>query len=128
MAPVAAGDLDARARAAIDTAIRMAEQASRFEFSVFRGVSEGDPRAFAERLHAAMAAPDRSVLVMLDPVNRALEVVTGSAVRRHLSDSEVQLAIAAMQSELAQGEEVAALTRGVRMLGEHAVPQRTLHA
>lgn len=128
MEQVAAGDLDARARAAVDKAIRTAEQASRFEFSVFRGVSDGDPRAFAVRLHAAMAAPDRSVLVMLDPVNRALEVVTGNEVRRHLSDSEVQLAVAAMQSDLAQGEEVAALTRGVLMLGDHAVPQRTLHA
>lgn len=123
-----AGDLDAGERASIDKAIRTAEQASRFEFSVFRGVAEGDPRLFAERLHAALSAPDRSVLVMLDPVGRALEVVTGREVRRHLTDSEVQLAVAAMQSDLAMGDEITALTRGLRLLGEHAVPQRTLHA
>lgn len=122
-----AGDLDARERATIDRAIRSAEQASRFEFSVFRGVAEGDPRAFAVRLHGALSAPDRSVLVMLDPVGRSLEVVTGREVRRTLSDSEVQLAVAAMQADLAQGDEVGALTRGICLLGDHAVPQRTLH-
>lgn len=128
MGPVPAGDLDGGDRAAIDKAIRTAEQTSRFEFSVFRGVAKGDPRVFAERLHAALAAPDHSVLVMLDPVGRALEIITGREVRRHLTDSEVRLALAAMQADLATGDEVGALVRGLRVLGDHAVPQRTLHA
>ena len=61
MVPVAAGEPHLRAelaeRAEIDRAIRAAEQPSRYEFSVFVGAAEGDPRAFAERLHAAWWHP-----------------------------------------------------------------------
>ena len=67
----------------IDKAIRAAEQASRFEFSVFVGRAEGTPRGFAERLHGASVAPDRSVLVMVDPRARVIEVVTGDARTPH---------------------------------------------
>ncbi|WP_162799163.1 DUF5130 family protein [Nocardioides sp. 616] len=127
MAQVALGELTARERAEIDKAIRAAEQACRFEFSVFRGVSTGAPRAFAESLHSSLAAPQRSILIMVDPVSRALEVVTGSEVRRHLTDGEVELAVLAMQSAFAEGDEVGGLRRGILMLAEHAIPQHTLH-
>ncbi|WP_241901593.1 DUF5130 family protein [Nocardioides houyundeii] len=127
MAQVATGELTARERAEIDRAIRAAEQACRFEFSVFRGLCTGTPRAFAESLHSSLAAPQRSILIMVDPVSRALEVVTGSEVRRHLTDGEVHLALLAMQSAFAEGDEVGGLRRGILMLAEHAIPQHTLH-
>ena len=55
--PVAAGDFSAGERFEIDRAIRAAEQTSRFEFSVFVGHADGEPRAYAEGLHAALVAP-----------------------------------------------------------------------
>ena len=73
----------------IDKAIRDAETLSRIEFSVYVGHSDGETRQFAERLHAALVAPNRSVLVMVDPAARRLEVVTGSEARRWLEDAEV---------------------------------------
>ena len=82
----------------IDRAIRAAEETSRFEFSVFVGHADGEPRAYAEGLHAALVAPSYSILVMVDPNARVIEVVTGSVVRRTLTDHEVQLAILEMQS------------------------------
>jgi hypothetical protein len=130
---VAAGDrLDSRFSAsdkvALDETIRKAERLSRVEFSVFVGHAEGDPRAFAMTLHGSLVAPARSVLVMIDPEVRALEVVTGSHVRRTLRDQEVELAVAAMQSLFAEGDLVGGLRRGIQMLAEHARAPQTLHA
>ena len=70
-------------RVALDETIRKAEQLSRAEFSVFVGHAEGDPRAFATSLHASLVAPSRSVLIMVDPDARVLEVVTGSEGASH---------------------------------------------
>jgi uncharacterized membrane protein YgcG len=126
---VAAGDrFTASERVALDETIRKAERVSRVEFSVFVGHAEGEPRAFALSLHAALAAPARSVLVMVDPDARALEVVTGSEVRRTLRDQQVELAIATMQSLFAADDLVGGLRRGVQMLAEHARAPLTLHA
>ncbi|MGH3371478.1 MAG: DUF5130 family protein, partial [Nocardioidaceae bacterium] len=87
-----AGDaFTARERHDVDRAIRQAEMVCRYEFSVFVGSSEGETRPFAERLHATLTAPERSVLVMVDPSARILEIVTGAEVRRDLEDGEVHL-------------------------------------
>jgi hypothetical protein len=112
----------------IDKAIRGAETTCRYEFSVYVGPSEGDPREFAERLHAALVAPDRSVLIMLDPTAHVLEVVTGAEARRELEDHEVRLAVAEMQSELAVGDLTGAMVRGIHMLAAYARKPPTLHA
>lgn len=127
--PVAGGDsLRSVDRAVLDETIRKAEQLARVEFSVFVGTAEGDPRRFALNLHAALVAPARSILIMVDPAQRLLEVVTGSYVRRTLTDTEVELAVAAMQSEFAAGDLVGGLRRGIHMLAEHARAPQTLHA
>lgn len=127
---MAAGDLLTEAdRLALDKAIRLAEQACRFEFSVYVGPVEGDDtRAWATRLHNRLVAPARSVLVLVDPRRRVIEVVTGGDVRRHLTDGEVELAVLAMSSEFADGSILSGLQRGIAMLAEHARPQNTLHA
>ena len=90
-------------RVALDETIRKAEQLSRVEFSVFVGHAEGEPRAFAVSLHGSLVAPARSILVLVDPDARALEVVTGSHVRRTLRDTQVELAVAQMQSAVRRG-------------------------
>jgi len=125
---VAAGEVSSRERAELDKAIRAAEQACRFEFSVFLGGAQGDSREFADRLHASLVAPDRSVLVLVDRTARLLEVVTGTEVRRHLSDREVELTVIAMQSAFAAGDFVGGIKHGLAMLAEHARPQNTLHS
>lgn len=128
MEPVAAGDLTSRERADLDKVIRAAEQSCRFEFSVFIGSAEGDSRVYAQRLHSSLVAPTHSVLVMVDPAARVIEIVTGAEVRRHLTDREVELAIFAMQTDFAADDFVGGLKRGIAMLAEHARPQKTLHS
>jgi uncharacterized membrane protein YgcG len=98
------------------------------EFSLFVGSAEGDPRAFATQLHNSLVAPARSILIMVDPDARALEIVTGGYVRRTLTDKEVELTALQMQTSFAEGDLVGGLKRGIAMLAEHARPQNTLHA
>ena len=133
MEPVAAGDgrtreLSSRESAEIDRSIRAAEALCRFEFSVFIGHADGDSRDYARRLHASLVAPARSILLLVDPTARAIEVVTGTEVRRHLTDREVELAVLELQSDFGAGDFVGGLKRGIAMLAEHARPQQTLHA
>lgn len=126
---VAAGDaFTADQRHEIDKAIRDAETVCRYEFSVYVGASEGETRPFAERLHASLVVPDRSVLVLVDPAARIVEIVTGAEVRRDLEDGEVHLASLSMQSAFAAGDLVGGIKRGVMMLAEHARKPRMLHA
>ena len=127
---MAAGDLLSQSdRLALDRAIRLAEQSCRFEFSVYAGPAEDDDtRAWATRLHNRLVAPARSVLILVDPLRRVIEVVTGGDVRRHLTDAEVDLAVLAMSSEFAAGNLLSGLQRGISMLADHARPQNTLHA
>lgn len=124
---MAAGEFRSSERHDLDRTIRAAEQASRCEFSVFVGRAEGEPRAFAARLHRALVAPARSILIMVDPTARLLEVVTGGDVRRHLTDREVELAVLEMQTAFAEGDLVGGLKRGIVMLADHARAPETLH-
>jgi uncharacterized membrane protein YgcG len=123
-----AREFTASQRVSLDQAIRAAEQVSRCEFSVFVGAADGNARHFAERLHAALSTPRRSVLVMVDPTARLIEVVTGAEVRRSLSDREVALAVLEMRTEFAGGDLVRGLRRGITMLAMAARAPRTLHA
>ena len=122
---MAGGDpFSAAQRHEIDKAIRDAETVSRIEFSVYVGRAEGEPRSFAERLHTALVAPDRSVLVLVDPSSQLLEIVTGGEAARLLDDAEVRLAALAMQSAFAAGDLVGGITRGVHQHAEHAAARR----
>jgi hypothetical protein len=124
---VGVGEFNSAERYQIDEAIRKAEQVSRFEFSVFVGRADGDARTFATQLHNSLVAPSRSILIMMDPAARCLEVVTGGDVRRTLSDREVELTIVQMQTSFAEGDLVGGLRRGIQMLADHARAPDTLH-
>ena len=127
--PVPAGEaFTSSERHEIDKAIRDAETVCRYEFSVFVGSSEGETGPFAHRLHATLTAPERSVLVMVDPSARIVEIVTGAEVRRDLEDGAVKLAALSMQTAFAAGDLVGGITQGVMMLADHARKPRMLHA
>lgn len=112
----------------IDRAIRAAETVSRYEFSLYVGAADGEAGPFAQRLHASLVAPARSILILVDPAARLLEIVTGSDVRRDLPDDAVRLAAVAMESAFAEGDLVGGITRGVAQLAEAARKPATLHA
>ena len=119
---MAAGDRFSDAeRARLDAAIRAAEQVCRAEFSIYVGSTQGEqPRRFATSLHNSLVAPSRSIVIMVDPDQRAVEVVTGGHVRRTLTDERAQEAVAAMTHRFADDELVEGLTAGIRELAEGA--------
>jgi hypothetical protein len=126
---VASGEgFSADQRYQIDRAIRAAETISRYEFSVYVGAAEGEAGPFAQRLHAALVAPASSVLVMVDPAGRQLQIVTGAIVRRDLPDDAVRLAAVAMEAAFAHGDLVGGIKRGLAQLAEAARKPATLHA
>jgi hypothetical protein len=112
----------------IDRAIRAAETVCRYEFSVYVGAAEGEAGPFAQRLHASLVAPARSILIMVDPAARLLEIVTGSVVRRDLTDDAVRLAAVAMESAFVEGDLVGGIKRGLAQLAAAARQPATLHA
>ena len=126
--PAGESSLDVGDRMRIERAVRNAESSSGLTFSVFLGISEEDPRGYAERLHSALDDPARSVLVLCDPTFRALEIVTGSEARRNLDDMECGLAAASMESSFTGGDIVGGLVVGIQQLGEASRAPRTLHA
>jgi hypothetical protein len=118
--PVRAGEFAPEERRAIDVAIRAAETVSRCEFSVYVGPTEQNHRDYAERMHAVMASPNRSLLMMINPEDRAIEVVTGSYARRVLRDSCVAGVLAAMKPLLAADDVVSGVVFGLGLLEEEA--------
>ena len=118
---MAVGSLTSAEQATLDATIRAAEQQCRAEISVFVGPIEGDdPHRFATSLHNTLVLPSRSILVMVDPTRHAVEVVTGGDVRRTLTDTEAALAVEEMTRSFADGDLAGGLTRGIRLLAEHA--------
>ena len=115
MAQVAVGDyFTAAERLRIHQAIHQAELASRFEFSVFVGQTQsGDPRSFATQLHNRQVAPARSVMIVVDPEARTIEIVTGGHVRAQVSDAEVTEVIASMRSAFAGDDLVGGIERAI---------------
>jgi len=114
-------------RAVVERAVRNAEVSCGFDFSVYVGPSDGEAREHAERLHSQLAQPSRSVLVLVDPVARQLEIVTGSVVRRQLDDAEVGLAALSMQTAFAAGDFAGGIAAGVQQLADHARRPPMLH-
>ncbi len=114
-------------RQEIAKAIADAERVSGRRFSVHVGASDGDPRAYAERLHAELDDPPTSVLIHVDPAARVLEIVTGSHVRRSLTNHQAALAAINMQSAFATGDLTRGLMAGLQQLGGLATPVRSLH-
>jgi len=118
---VAAGDqFTAGQRIEIDRAIRQAETLCHLEFSVFVGRSESETRPFAEKLHSTLPTPERSVLILVDPAVRLLEVVTGPQAHAQLDEHQVELAVLTMKSAFAAGDLVGGITRGLQQLAQHA--------
>jgi uncharacterized membrane protein YgcG len=106
----------------IDEMVHAAQAASRqtgLRFSVYVGVSEADPAVYAERLLAAMGDDAaNTVLLLVDPSNRRLEILTGQLAAQRLDDRACGLATLSMTSAFSGGEIVGGVVTGLRMLSD----------
>ena len=78
------------------------------------------PTAFATSLHNTLVLPSRSILIMVDPDRRVVEVVTGGHARERFTDEESGQVVAAMTARFATGDLAGGLTRGIELLGDLA--------
>jgi uncharacterized membrane protein YgcG len=125
---VAAGDaFSARQRDEIERAIDIARRETGLEFAVYVGAANADPRAFARRLLAELPDPGRSVLVVVDPASRRLEIISGVVAGRVVDSRACSLAAATMTSAFAAGDLVGGIANGVILLGEQARRPPSLH-
>jgi uncharacterized membrane protein YgcG len=112
----------------ISRACSTASAESGLHYSVFVGPVEGEIRDHAERLHAALGPlASRSVLVLVAPGDRQLEIVTGKESARRLSDRACALAALSMTTSFSGGDLVGGIVTGLRMLSEaagHELPAR----
>lgn len=114
--------------AEIERVIALASRETGLRFSVFVGDSTEQPRAYAERLHAALGEEAaRAVLILVAPGQRRLEIVTGRDVAPRLADRACGLAALSMAAAFSGGDLAGGIATGVRMLAESAgrIPARS---
>jgi uncharacterized membrane protein YgcG len=126
---VPAGDaFTARQQDDVVGGMRLARKQSELPVSVYVGTLEGDTRAMAQRLHAALGdAASQTVLVAVDPGARRLEIVTGAGVRRRLDDRAAALAAMTMTSAFQGGDLSGGIANGILALAEQAHVSKSLH-
>jgi hypothetical protein len=105
----------------IERVIEIAESETGLRFSVFVGDVDGDIRDAAEAKHARFgASAAQTVLIVVSPGDRLLEIVTGEVAARRLSDRACALAALSMTTSFAGGDLAGGIVTGVRMLAEAA--------
>ncbi|HVT65926.1 MAG TPA: DUF5130 family protein [Mycobacteriales bacterium] len=105
----------------IERVIELAQTETGLLFSVYVGEVDGDIRDAAEARHATFGAQAaNTVLIVLSPSDRLLEIVTGEAAARRLTDRACALAALSMTTSFAGGDLAGGLVTGVRMLAEAA--------
>jgi hypothetical protein len=104
----------------IDEALREADAATGLTFSVYVGRIDEPVRENAEKLHAQLADPAKSVLLAIDPERRQLEIVTGSAARKRLADRDCKLAALSMAAAFSGGDLAGGIISGLAQLADHA--------
>lgn len=124
-APRAGRDgFSARGRGEVERALQYAGEASGLKFAVVVREVGGPLRPYAEAVHAGMDDPPRSVLVVLDPAARGLQIVTGQRARRRIPDEACAAVGVAISRAIGEGGLVRGLVIGLQQLGQIAGPPR----
>ena len=114
---------------AIERAIEQAHAESGLHYSVFVGSPEGDLRDQGRRLLGALgSSSDDAVIVVIDPAQRRLEILTGASAARYLDDRATALGAMSMTSSFTAGDLAGGIVAGLHTLSEHARHPRTLHS
>jgi uncharacterized membrane protein YgcG len=105
----------------VEAAVRGAEAATGLQFCVYLGPGSEDARAQAESLFVEAGLHHRpSVLLLVAPDRRRVEVVTAPPARSRLTDEACARAIEVMTPLLAEGRYVDGIVRGIGRLAEEA--------
>lgn len=114
------GPFNTRQLLRLDEALRVADRSTGLTFSVYIGDLDEPARGHAEKLHAQLADPDRSVLVAVSPNQRVLEIVTGAVARKRILDRDAKLAALSMVAAFGGGDLAGGVISGLDQLATHA--------
>jgi hypothetical protein len=101
----------------LDEAMTLASRETGLHFSVYLGDPAGRSAA---ALHDELEDAERTVLVVVDPEGRTVEVVTGGQARVRLPDRGAKLAVMSMVASFREGDLLGGLLSGLRMLADQA--------
>jgi uncharacterized membrane protein YgcG len=104
----------------LDQMLRDADRLTGLAFSVYVGDLAEPVREAAEKLHAQLDDPARSVLVAVSPNQQVLEIVTGPSARWRLTDRDCKLAALSMTSAFDKGDLTGGIITGLAQLTDHA--------
>jgi hypothetical protein len=104
----------------LDEALRLADSSTGLTFSVYVGDLDEPIREHAEKLHGQLADPAHSILVVVSPNQRALEIVTGPVARKRLPDRACKLAALSMTAAFGGGDLAGGLISGLAQMADHA--------
>ncbi|BCB87339.1 DUF5130 family protein [Phytohabitans suffuscus] len=114
------GPFNTRQLLRLDEALRVADRTTGLTFSVYIGDLDEPVRGHAEKLHAQLADPDRSVLVAVSPNQRVLEIITGAVARKRILDRDAKLAALSMVASFGGGDLAGGVISGLDQLATHA--------
>lgn len=114
------GPFNTRQLLRLDDALRVADQQTGLSFSVYLGTLDEPVRQHAEKLHAQFDDAERAVLIAVSPNQRVLEIVTGAAARKRISDRDAKLAALSMAASFAGGDLAGGVLAGLDQLATHA--------
>ncbi|MFC0532202.1 DUF5130 family protein [Phytohabitans kaempferiae] len=114
------GPFNTRQLLRLDDALRVADRSTGLTFSVYIGDLDEPVRGHAEKLHAQLADPDRSVLIAVSPNQRALEIITGAVARKRILDRDAKLAALSMVAAFGGGDLAGGIISGLDQLATHA--------
>jgi len=104
----------------INRAIERAAAETGVRFSVYVGPG-ADGADFGRRLHADFGpAADHTVLIVVDPAARVVEIVTGERVRALVDDHASGLAVMSMATSFSVGDLAGGIRDGLNSLRERA--------
>lgn len=113
-------------RADLQKVVERARQICGFGFGVFIGPLPAG-RASAVEQHATLPDAPSAVLVAVDPAERLIEIVTGTATTGSLDVRACEFAVLAMKSCFVNDDIVGGVREGVNLLAQNARHPRTLH-
>lgn len=98
------GPFSTRQLIRLDEALRAADGSTGLTFSVYVGDLIEPVREHAQKLHAQLGDPARSVLIAVSPNQRVLEIVTGAEARKRIPDRDAKLAALSMSAAFGVGD------------------------
>lgn len=116
------GKLNHREHQLVGNAVARAEQHTGMQFCVYLGtINDVDPRAEAEDMFVKSGLHARpSVLLVVDPKQRRVEIVTGDRARRRIPDGDAAAAVDAMTKAFRDGDLAGGVVAGVDHLATSA--------